>query len=48
MPTMKETYMTRFEVADPATPVFARVLDEFYAGKRDEKTLNITAPKPRK
>ncbi len=40
--------MTLFEAADPATDVFAQVLEKFYAGKRDEKTLaflGIGSPK---
>ncbi len=33
--------MTLFEVADPSILVFAQVLEKFYAGKRDDKTLAL-------
>ncbi len=33
--------MTLFEVADPTIPVFAQVLEKFYHGKRDYKTLEL-------
>ncbi len=33
--------MTLFEAADPAITVFAQVLEKFYSGKRDEKTLDL-------
>ena len=33
--------MTLFEKADPEIPVFSRVLDKFYAGRRDTRTLQI-------
>ncbi len=33
--------MTLFEAADPAIAVFAQVLEKFYSGKRDEKTLDL-------
>ncbi len=33
--------MTLFEAADPTIPVFAQVLEKFYTGKRDEKTLEL-------
>lgn len=33
--------MTLFEQADPGNPVFGRVLDRFYDGQRDVRTLEI-------
>lgn len=33
--------MTLFELADPECPLYARVLEEFFGGSRDEKTLNM-------
>ncbi|MGN0344486.1 MAG: DUF1810 family protein [Lachnospiraceae bacterium] len=33
--------MTLFEKADPEISVFSRVLDKFYAGKRDTRTIQI-------
>lgn len=33
--------MTLFELADPDDGVYGRVLDKFYAGERDERTLHI-------
>lgn len=33
--------MTLFEQADPDNPVFGRVLEKFYRGKRDQRTLNL-------
>lgn len=33
--------MTLFEMADPECPLYARVLEEFFGGSRDEKTLNM-------
>ena len=33
--------MTLFAVADPDIPVFREVLDKYYNGVMDEKTLNI-------
>lgn len=33
--------MTLFEQADPANSVFGQVLDKFFKGKRDEKTLEL-------
>ncbi len=33
--------MTLFEIADPSIPVFAKVLEKFYTGKRDEQTLKL-------
>ena len=33
--------MTLFEQADPDNPVFAKVLDKYFQGKRDEATLRI-------
>ncbi len=37
----QECELTLFEAADPAIVVFAQVLEKFYAGKRDEKTLDL-------
>lgn len=33
--------MTLFEAADPESTVFASVIEKFFGGKRDEKTLAI-------
>ena len=33
--------MTLFEQVSGAPPVFGQVLDEFFAGKRDQKTLDL-------
>ncbi len=33
--------MTLFREADPKTEVFGKVLDKFYGGKADEKTLEL-------
>ena len=33
--------MTLFALADPAEPVFADVLDRFYAGERDDRTVRL-------
>ena len=33
--------MTLFELAAPEQPVFARVLEKFYAGRRDQRTLAL-------
>lgn len=33
--------MTLFGEADPENPIYHQILDKFYAGKTDEKTLNI-------
>ncbi len=33
--------MTLFELAAPEQPVFARVLEKFYAGHRDRRTLEL-------
>ena len=33
--------MTLFNEADSANPIFNRILNKFYAGKKDEKTINI-------
>lgn len=33
--------MTLFETADPTEPVFQKVLDKFYGGKRDQRTIKI-------
>lgn len=33
--------MTLFEVADPDEPVFGKVLDKYYGGRRDQRTLEI-------
>jgi uncharacterized protein (DUF1810 family) len=36
--------MTLFERADPAEPAYAGVLDRFYGGVRDERTLALLPP----
>ena len=33
--------MTLFELADPVCPLYARVLEEFFGGSRDAKTLDM-------
>ena len=33
--------MTLFELAAPEQPVFARVLEKYYAGRRDQRTLTL-------
>lgn len=33
--------MTLFEQADPDNPIFRKLLDKFFHGKRDERTLQI-------
>lgn len=33
--------MTLFEQADPENPIYARILDKFFNGRRDELTLQI-------
>ena len=33
--------MTLFELADPDCPLYARVLEEFFGGSRDQKTQNM-------
>lgn len=33
--------MTLFEKADPAQKIFSEVIDKFYGGRRDQKTLEI-------
>ena len=33
--------MTLFELAAPEQPVFARVLEKYYAGRRDQRTLAL-------
>jgi uncharacterized protein (DUF1810 family) len=33
--------LTLFEIAAPEEPVFAQCLDKYYAGKRDELTLEF-------
>ncbi len=33
--------MTLFELAAPNEPVFGRVLDKFYRGRRDDRTLTL-------
>lgn len=33
--------MTLFELADPECPLYARVLEEFFGGSRDQKTLHM-------
>ena len=36
--------MTLFAVAEPAEPVFTEVLDRFYDGERDERTVRLLEP----
>ena len=36
--------MTLFAVADPAEPLFTDVLDRFYDGERDERTVRLLEP----
>ncbi len=36
--------MTLFAVAEPAEPVFSEVLDRFYDGERDERTVRLLEP----
>lgn len=38
---LQECELTLFEAADPAITVFSQVLEKFYSGKRDEKTLDL-------
>ena len=33
--------MTLFEQAKPEQPIFGRILDEFFMGKRDQKTIEL-------
>jgi len=33
--------MTLFEMADPTIPVFGKVIDKYFEGRRDERTLQI-------
>lgn len=33
--------MTLFEAAEPNEPVFGKVIDKFYGGRRDQRTLGI-------
>lgn len=33
--------MTLFEQADPKQPIFGQILDKFFRGERDERTLKI-------
>ena len=33
--------MTLFELADPECPLYARVLEEFFGGSRDQTTLHM-------
>ena len=33
--------MTLFEQADPEQPIFGRILDEFFMGERDQKTIEL-------
>jgi len=33
--------MTLFEIADPDCSLYAQVLDEFFGGNRDQKTLDL-------
>jgi uncharacterized protein (DUF1810 family) len=36
--------LTLFEIAAPGEPLFARCLEKFYEGRRDERTLELTRP----
>jgi uncharacterized protein (DUF1810 family) len=36
--------MTLFELADPSAPRFGRVLERFYDGTRDDRTMALLAP----
>ena len=40
--------MTLFREADPGTEVFGKVLDKFYDGKADEKTLKLLREQQRR
>ncbi len=40
--------MTLFEAAAPEEPVFGRVLDKFYGGARDQRTLAILREKEKR
>ena len=40
--------MTLFREADPKTEVFGKVLDKFYDGKADEKTLKLVREQQRR
>jgi uncharacterized protein (DUF1810 family) len=42
-----QSSMTLFELAAPPASVFAQVLDQFYRGTRDERTLKLVAASPR-
>ncbi|WP_440320762.1 DUF1810 domain-containing protein [Laedolimicola sp.] len=33
--------MTLFEQAEPEQPIFGRILDEFFMGERDQKTIEL-------
>ncbi|MBR7179958.1 MAG: DUF1810 domain-containing protein [Oscillospiraceae bacterium] len=33
--------MTLFELADPACPLYSQVLEEFFGGRRDQKTMDL-------
>ena len=36
--------LTLFELAAPQEPLFARCLEKYYAGRRDERTLSLCRP----
>lgn len=38
--------MTLFDAVPATFPVFGQVLDKFYGGKRDERTLDLLKSKP--
>ena len=40
--------MTLFKEADPGTEIFGKVLDKFYGGKADEKTLKLVRRQQRR
>ena len=40
-PVKLASSMTLFGKADPENPIYHQLLDKFYAGKADEKTLNL-------
>jgi uncharacterized protein (DUF1810 family) len=42
-----QSSMTLFELAAPRDSVFGRVLDQFYGGERDQRTLELVPSLPR-
>lgn len=38
-----QSSVTLFALADPDEPLFGRVLDTFYAGRRDERTVQLAS-----